>query len=112
MLDSRKDWWTASAPVTIAPVSSRRRAGEKVEQEGGPDPGAAWAEALERFSAMSVPERAAEVLKMVAPAIAENWEKASFKHAADMERRLGEGECPTGAHRSRGWGGAREEVTS
>jgi hypothetical protein len=60
-------------------VSLRRRAKDEVEQEGGPDPDAAWAEALERFSAMSVPERAAEVLATVAPAIAEYWDSADLK---------------------------------
>ena len=39
---------------------------------------------------MSVPECTAEVLKMVAPTIAESLAQASFKHGADMERRLGE----------------------
>jgi hypothetical protein len=74
----------------------------------GPDPGAAWAEALERFSAMSVPERAAEVLKMEAPAIAESWEKACFKHGADMKRRLGE----VNARLERVEAAVREEVMS
>jgi hypothetical protein len=65
-------------------VSWRRRTEDQAEQPSGPDPGVAWTEALERFSAMSVPERAAEVLRTVAPAISETWENASFKQGGGV----------------------------
>jgi hypothetical protein len=49
-----------------------------VEQEGEPDSGAVWAEALERYSAMSVPQRAAEVLATAAPSIIDAWDRANW----------------------------------
>jgi hypothetical protein len=58
------------------------------EQEGAPDPGAGVA--LERFSAMSVPERAAEVLKWWLGRSPRAGRRPIFKHGADMERRVGE----------------------
>jgi hypothetical protein len=55
------------------------RGGEDAEQAGGADPGVAWADALERYRAMPVAERAASVLATVAPAIAESFDKANWK---------------------------------
>jgi hypothetical protein len=63
----------------ISRVSLHRRAVDEVARAGGLDLGVAWADELERFAAMSVPERAAEVLSKVAPAIAESWEKTTWK---------------------------------
>jgi hypothetical protein len=60
-------------------VALRRRTGDEREQADRPVGGAAWADALERYAAMSVPERAAELLRAVAPAIAESWETATWK---------------------------------
>ena len=55
------------------------RGGDEVEQAGGADPGAAWADALERYRAMPVAERAASLLATVAPAIAESFDKANWR---------------------------------
>jgi hypothetical protein len=57
----------------------RRHARDEAKQAVGHSPGAAWADALERYAAMPVPERAEEVLTAVAPAIAEDWETATWK---------------------------------
>ena len=51
------------------------RGGDEVKQADGADPGAALTDALERYRAMPVPERAALVLATVAPAIAESLEQ-------------------------------------
>ena len=67
-----------AAEVTIGPMPLRRGARDEAEQAAGPDPGAAWTEALERYRSMSVPERAAEVLATVAPALAEYWDSAEL----------------------------------
>jgi hypothetical protein len=42
-------------------------------------PATVWADALERYRAMPVSERAAEVFATVAPALTESFEKASWK---------------------------------
>jgi len=55
------------------------RSGEDAEHAGRADPGAAWTDALERYRAMPVDERAASVLATVAPAIAESFDKANWK---------------------------------
>jgi hypothetical protein len=38
-----------------------------------------WSDALERYRAMPVPERAAEVMATIAPALAESFDKATWK---------------------------------
>jgi hypothetical protein len=70
------------------------RGGQESERDLGPDsvtvlsdagegwremPATVWADALERSRAMPVPERAAEVLARIAPALAESFEKATWK---------------------------------
>ena len=42
-------------------------------------PPTVWADLLERYRAMPVPERAAEVLATIAPALAESFDKATWK---------------------------------
>ncbi|HKP90025.1 MAG TPA: hypothetical protein VJT75_08630 [Thermoleophilaceae bacterium] len=42
-------------------------------------PATVWADALARYRAMPVPERAAEMLAKIAPALAESFEEATWK---------------------------------
>jgi hypothetical protein len=76
------------AESTIAAMPLFGRGGDEVEQAGGADPGAALTDALERYRAMPVPERAALVLATVAPAIAEHWDAARVDPRQLMEPTL------------------------
>ena len=76
------------------------RGGDEVKQAGGADPGAALTDALERYRAMPVPERAALVLATVAPAIAEHWDAARVDPRQLMEPTLVKPLIPqTGVHK-------------
>jgi hypothetical protein len=43
------------------------------------EPATVWSDALERYRAMPVPQRAADVLARVAPALAESFDRATWK---------------------------------
>lgn len=77
-----------------ARVSLFGRAGDRSGQDPGPDevavwagkdagwqarPATVWAEALDRYRAMPVPERAAELMATIAPALAERFDAAPWK---------------------------------
>ena len=80
------------------PLFGRGR--DEVKQAGGADPGAALTDALERYRAMPVPERAALVLATVAPAIAEHWDAARVDPRQLMEPTLVKPLIPqTGVHK-------------
>jgi hypothetical protein len=85
------------AEVRIAPMPLFGRGGEDPEQDLGPDPvtvwsdaadgwrempATLWAAALERYRAMPLPERAAEVLARVGPALADSFDKATWKQGS------------------------------
>jgi hypothetical protein len=78
----------------MAPMPLFGRGGEEPEQVLGPDtvtvssdgperwrevPATVWADELERYPAMPVPERAAELLARIAPALAESFAKATWQ---------------------------------
>lgn len=46
-------------------------------------PATVWADALDRYRAMPLPERAAEVMATIAPALASSFDEATWKHGIE-----------------------------
>jgi hypothetical protein len=80
--------------VTIAAMPLFGRGGDRAEQDPGPDrvtvwagaderwqemPATVWDDARDRYRAMPLPERAADVMATIAPALAESFDKATWK---------------------------------